>query len=325
MQQYIDQAIFDSGVLVLGVFGILELEKTKSKFQIENFLDFNGLISSYQKIRPNDALYRVQTQESLEWLLSSVPINLSADEGSMLFRSAYELRKELNPEMQPPSMREKIFRGAIFQPESKNYINRVAQSKINIAKILCEISNPHNLIFRSMANFERRLSVGNIQYFIAKSVDLIVSIMHNKNRQDKILWETKFHFACLVAASCYMSAIKRFESFPIYNSTITSPGIASVIRKSICEYSKNNLSARMAELVLDHYISDIISKNNNIIYRSERRHWEYIVSDLNSSKYAEDEELWDFFEIASYQIDSYDFMDAVDVDLVKMGSEFLNG
>lgn len=326
MQKYIDQAIFDSGILILGIFGVQELENKKNKFNTQDFIESQDVITMYQNMRPADLLYRPQTIEALDWLITSTPINLTHNNISAIFKTAYDIRKELNSDMQPPSIRERIFRGAAFQPESKNYIDRVAQSKINISKILTEVSTVHHKNYNGLQNLERRLNGGNIKTFINKAVNTISGVLHKNYREDTLLWETQFHFACLVATSCHLSAIKRFENFPNYNSPINSMHATDGIRKSIIEYSRNKISTGLAEQLLEYYISDYISSNNDINDKSERALWENIKLELTSSKWsAEDNDLVDFLSIASGQIDSYDFLHTFDIDFSNLGAEFLNG
>jgi len=325
MQQYIDQAIFDSGVLVLGIFGTLELEKQKNKFDIQVFTDYQDMVSMYQNMRPADILYRPQTIETLDWLITSAPINLTPNNISAIFRTAYEIRKELNSDMQPPTIRERIFRGAVFQPESKNYIDRVSQSKINISKILNQVSTTHHKNYNDLQNFEKRLS-GSVKTFISRAVNIISGTLHKNYREDSLRWETQFHFACLVATCCHLSAIKRFENFPNFNTHKNATHITSEIRKSIFEYSKDKISTGLAENIIEFYISDYISNNSGINDKSERALWENIRMELTSSKWsAEDDDLVDFFSIAADQIDSYDFLHTFDIDFCKIGAEFLNG
>jgi hypothetical protein len=60
MQKFIDQAIFDSGALILSLVGIME-KKTTRKYDIESILTHQGMLDNYQRIRPNDHFYKKQT------------------------------------------------------------------------------------------------------------------------------------------------------------------------------------------------------------------------------------------------------------------------
>jgi hypothetical protein len=325
MQKYVDQAIFDSGVLVLAIFGVLELKRQRSKFDIESFLNFQGMLAQYESIRPDDRLYRPQSLEALEWLLGATPISLNPEEISPIYKTVYDVRKELNAEMKPPSFRERILRGAIFQPESKDYVDRVRQSKINILKILLEVSRPHNEIFKKLPDLDRSLTSATIRNFIARSTESICASLHKPYREDEILWETKFHFACSIATAYYLSVLRRFDSFPSYSPETSPKSLSSEIKRAICEYAKNNISSDLAERVVEFYIADQARARDRPKYMDEQGIWENMSLSLTLPPiYSDDDDdVNEFLCIAYDQITSYDIVDSFEIDSRRMGLEFL--
>jgi hypothetical protein len=176
MQQFIDQAIFDTGVLALSVIGVIE-KKTSRKYDVEHILNYQGMLNNYQAIRPNDHLYKKQTKEVLEWTINSNLIDFDPTEFATLLRIAADVRMELNADMKPPNLKERIFRGAIFQPESSNYLNRVNQAKLNINTILNQVSPIYQKISSGLPLFEKKLRSSSLENFISQTTNLIKKIL----------------------------------------------------------------------------------------------------------------------------------------------------
>lgn len=325
MAEFIDQAIFDAGVLVLGAIGIKELEKQRHKFQIDDLINSYDVIRTYQNLRPKDELYVPQSKQALDWLLTSVPIGISNDIASTLFRAAYETRKSLNAEMQPNSLRERLFKGAIFQSESKNYLNRAQQSKINICQILTEISNPHHEILNNLSNFERKISPISISLFIKRTSKLLLDNLHKPYRVDELTTGTKLHFSCTLAAACYLSTIRRLDNFPVYKSGLNSSAIADIYRRAIADVLSGFVESRVAESCLEVYINSYMENHEEIFYKSENEIWSNLPFNLTTSIYinSDDDELSDFLSMCAEHVNSYDLSDVYSIEFENIGKSFL--
>lgn len=323
MQQYIDQAIFDAGVLALGAQGVLEREK--SGFDIEKLLTFEGVLDTYQKLRPNDHLYVSQTRDALNWLIYSKLVDFEAEQFSVLLRMATNFRMQLNAEMKPPSIKERIFRGAIFQPESNSYLSRVAQAKSNISSILIQISPPHEGINSSLPLFEKKLRAAILQKFISHSTKVLSGVLH-KSFRGSIDPKVEFHFSCHIGASCFWSVLKRFENFPLYSPTVSPRILSEELVAAIAGLYSSIVDSRAVSSYFEYYVSHVVDDGDDLRSKNEDDLWSRLPFDVTSSVlYSDtDGDMADFFEGIDSQIDSYDFLDAMDANFVKLGFDFLN-
>jgi hypothetical protein len=323
MQQYIDQALFDTGILVLAAQGVLKREK--SSFDIEEALNFEGVLNTYQAIRPSDHLYVPQTRDALTWLINSNLIDFEVEQFSNLLKTAASFRMQLNAEMKPPSFKERVFRGAIFQSESNAYLNRVAQAKLNISSILIQVSPPHERVNSNFPLFEKKLRAPILQKFIAQAVDLLERTA-GKNLREPVDPKIKFHFGCHIGASCFWSVLKRFENFPLYAPTVTPRTLSEELVAALKLMYSPVVDPQDIPSFFEFYLSHVVDAGNELKVKSEEDLWSRIPFDITSSVLYSDmeNEMLGFFEGIDDQIDSCDFMDAMDASPVKMGFHFLN-
>lgn len=324
MQQFIDQAIFDTGVLALSVVGVVEKKKLR-KYEIEHILNHQGMLDTYQGIRPNDHFYKKQTKEVLEWVINSNLIDFDLADFTTLLRVAADVRMGLNADMKPPNLKERIFRGAIFQPESSNYLNRVSQAKLNINTILNQVSPVYQKVSSGLPLFEKKLRSSSLENFISQTTNLIKRNFEKKWHEPTSK-KVDFHLSNHIAASCFWSCLKRFNNFPNYTPSITprilSDEITTALNRlygSIIDPTSIN---NFFELYLSHAIDDIDKLN----ITTEEDLWERLIFELDSSHLYSDEntEVMVFLEDVEDQLRTYDSIEAMDIGFSKIGFNFLN-
>ncbi len=325
MQQYIDQGIFDSGVLVLAFVGVFDKKKNGSKYDINQTMSHDGMLDGYQNIRPNDHLYRTQTKEALEWVIYSNLIEIEPDEFAALLQIAAGVRLELNASMQPPTTKEKIFRGAIFQPESVNYLERVSQAKINISAILNQISPMYKKISACLPLFEKKLRSSTLEHFISQTTQLIKRDLEKKWRGPNST-KVDFHFSCHIAASCFWSSLKRFDNFPLYKPSVNPRILTDEITVALSRLYGSIVEPKLVNHYFDLYLSHAIESVDKFTINTEQDLWDRLPLELSSSYlYSDNEnEIMSFLEDAENQIDSYKLIDFMDIEFSKIGFSFLN-
>jgi hypothetical protein len=217
-----------------------------------------------------------------------------------------------------------MLRGAIFQPEAKNYLDRVSLAKSNISRILLEVSSTHSELFKGLGNLERRVNAENICQFLKRSVEAIGAALHKPPQEELLRWETKFHFACCVAARCYLSLARRIENFPTYIPNGTIHGLSTEIKNGLGKFADKHISSELVGLAYDFYIQEILSSNHEPSERSEIGIWESIGLDLTNFLYFDaDGDLYDLLECCLDQASSYEICDALDIDCRQLGRMFL--
>lgn len=325
MQQYIDQGIFDCGVLVLAFVGVLEKKENSHKFDINQTMTHDGMLDAYQNIRPNDRLYLKQTKEALEWLIYSNLIDFDPYDFRALLKTAADVRLELNADMQPPSTKERIFRGGIFQSESVNYLERVSQAKINISSILNQISPTYEKISAGLPVFEKKLRSSTLEDFISKTTQLTKRNFEMKWRGPTST-KVDFHFSCHVAASCFWSSLKRFDNFPLYKSSVNPRILTDEITAALSRLYGSIVEPKLINHYFDLYLSHAIESVDKFKINTEQDLWDRLPFELTSSYlYSDDEtEIMLFLEDVENQIGSYKSIDAMDIEFSKIGFSFLN-
>ena len=324
MQKFIDQAIFDSGILILSLVGIME-KKTNHKYDIERILNHQGMLDNYQRIRPNDHFYKKQTKEVLEWIINSNLIDFDIENFVALIRIAADVRMELNADMKPPNLKERIFRGAIFQPEPTSYLNRVNQAKLNINTIINQVSPLHQKISSGLPLFEKKLRASNLENFIFQTTNLI-----KRNFEEE--WhkptnkKVDFHLSNHIAASCFWSSLKRFNNFPVYIPVITPRILTEEITTALTRLYGSIINPALInnffELYLSHAIDDIDKLNSN----TEEDLWKRLAFEFDSSHLYSDEntEVLIFLEDIEEQLRICDPIRLLDINFSKIGFNFLN-
>lgn len=327
MQQYIDQAIFDGGVLVLAAHGVLAKANSsaRQKYDINKIMNINGVLDNYQNIRPNDYLYKKQTKEALEWAINSNLIEFDPEDFLSLLKIAAGVRMELNAEMKPPSIKEKIFRGAIFQPESKNYLNRVSQAKLNISSILNELSSAHQKINKGLPIFEKKLRSPTLEYLISETTYLVKTDFEKKLRSPSNL-KIDFNFSCHIAASYFWSSLKRFSIFPAYTPSTTPQKIIEEITTALTRLYMPLIEPKLINRYFDLYLSHAMEEPEKLNSTTEQALWDHLPFTLGSSYLNSDEntEIMIFMEDVQDQLDSFDSINAIDFEFSKIGFKFLN-
>ena len=325
MQQYIDQGIFDCGVLVLAFVGVFEKKKNGYKYDINQTMNHEGMLDGYQNIRPNDHLYRKQTKETLEWVIYSNLIEIEPDDFAAVLQIAAGVRLELNASMQPPSMKEKIFRGAVFQTESVNYLERVNQAKINISSILNQISPMYKQISTGLPLFEKKLRSSALEHFISQTTQLIKRDL-GKKWQGSFNMKVDFHYSCHIAASCFWSSLKRFSNFPAYTPSVTPRILTEEINAALTRLYGSIVEPRLISHYLDLYLSHAVETADKFTISTEQDLWDRLPFELNSSNLYSDEEteIMVFLEDVENQLNSYNSIDAMDIGFSNIGCRFLN-
>lgn len=322
MAKYIDQAIFDGTVLVLGSIGVIEIEKhrkSRIKFDVDNFAISAGCIQPYAAMRPEDVYFPSQVVEVLKWALAASPIQLTSDEYSTALKEAFDIRAKLNAEMQPLKVWERISKGMIFQPENYNYLNRVSQAKVNIATILTRCSVAHQNNFNKLADFERRLRLGSLENFLTKHTGEIKAQLTRKYTE--INWETEFHFHCYLASRCYWSLVKRFKNFPNYSAPLSSAQIATSIEEALVSICRSRIEPSFVARIFDAFVSMDGELNDDYEGLDERRIWTNLGFDISNTYWWDDEAVKNYF--CNCQEDIIDYVYRKDVDFEAIGIDFL--
>jgi len=325
LQQFIDQGIFDCGVLVLAFVGVSERKKNGYKYDINQTMNHDGMLDGYQNLRPNDHLYRKQTKDALEWLIYSNLIEIEPDDFAAVLQIAAGVRLELNASMQPPSMKEKILRGAVFQAESVNYLERVSQAKINISSILNQISPMYKNISTGLPHFEKKLRSSTLEYFISQTTNDIKRHFEKKWRYPPNM-KVDFHFSCRVAASCFWSSLKRFDNFPGYIPSVTPRMLTEEIILALSRLYSSIIDRRLINQYFELYLSDAIQTPDKLNINTEQDLWDSLPFHLNNTYlYAdEDQEVMTFLEDVENELQSFNYDDAMDIGFSNIGCRFLN-
>lgn len=324
MQQFVDQAIFDSGVLVLSIAGVIE-KKNSHKYDIERVLNHQGMLNTYQGIRPNDHFYIKQTKEVLEWTINSKPIDFDLADFATLLRVAADVRMELNADMKPPNLKERIFRGALFQPESTTYINRVNQAKLNINTILNQVSPVHQKIKSGLPLFEKKLRSSSLENFISQTTNTIKRNFEKKWHEPTSK-KVDFHLSNHIAASCFWSSLKRFNNFPTYTPSITPRILTEEITTALTRLHGSIIDSASINNFFELYLSHAIDDFDKLNTTTEEDLWDRLAFDLDSSYLYSDEntEVMIFLEDIEDQLRIYDSIEAMDIGFSKIGFNFLN-
>ena len=331
MAKYIDQAIFDSGLLILGQYGVLEKMRLKEKFDIVEFAGFQNLLQTYKNVRPDDNLYISQTVEALGWVLAAIPIGMGEEEYSTLLAQVLAIRIELNADMKAPKLTERIFRGGIFQAEEANYLNRVEQSKINTAELCQKISPIFKRTYNSIDLLKQRMRPPLIAAFIDRNVVLTRPIFKKKDAAT-FSWNANFHLICTFATLCYWSTIKRISNVPNHTSPLGKDVIYNCIEQAVTNLASGNMDVALAAQILDIYITDFNDHYDVCEKMTEADIWDsfYYDSDavmmvgLYCKSTPLDDDVIDFIQAAEPEFRNTVFVDILDgIDIIEVGRDFL--